>query len=65
MHYAPLFGNNLLDFNSWDLLNITQHDLIGSFIYKNKIHVYSSFSIYNLTGDSINFKLDNVIKKII
>ena len=64
MHYAPLFGNNLLDFNSWDLLNITQDDLIGSFIYKNKIHVYSSFSMYNLMGDSINFELDNSIKKI-
>ena len=64
VHYASLFGNNLLDFNSWNLLNITQNDLIGSFIYKNKIHVYSSFSMYNLMGDSINFELDNLIKKI-
>ena len=64
MYYAPLFGNNLLDFNSWNLLNITQNALIGSFIYKNKIHVYSSFLMYNLMGDSINLELNDAIKKI-
>ena len=64
MYYAPLFGNNLLDFNSWNLLNITQNALKGSFIYKNKIHVYSSFLMYNLMGDSINLELNDAIKKI-
>ena len=64
MYYAPLFGNNLLDFNSWNFLNITQNALIGSFIYKNKIHVYSSFLMYNLMGDSINLELNDAIKKI-
>ena len=64
MHSAPLYGTNLLDFNSWNLLNITQNALIGSFIYKNKIHVYSSFLMYNLMGDSINLELNDAIKKI-
>ena len=64
MHSAPLYGTNLLDFNSWNLLNITQNALIGSFIYKNKIHVYSSFLMYNLMGDSINLELNDAIKTI-
>ena len=64
MHSAPLYGTNLLDFYSWNLLNITQNALIGSFIYKNKIHVYSSFLMYNLMGDSINLELNDAIKKI-
>ena len=64
MHSAPLYGTNLLDFNSWNLVIITQNALIGSFIYKNKIHVYSSFLMYNLMGDSINLELNDAIKKI-
>ena len=64
IYFAPLNGKNLLDFNSWNSYEISETQLLGSYVYEDKVNVFSSSKSYDLSGNILDFNIDELINKI-
>lgn len=61
IYFSNFNSSNSLDYRSWDELSFFNDSIIGSFKIENQIYFYDSNSIFSITGNNMDLKIEGDI----
>ena len=61
IYISDLKTSNLQDYSSWNKLSFFNDSILGSYTIDNEIYFYSSNSIFSVTGNNLDLKIEGDI----
>lgn len=61
IYFSNFNSSNSLDYRSWDELSFFNDSILGSFQIENQIYFYDSNSIFSITGNNMDLKIEGDI----